>query len=240
MYSAKKSTTVDESTGSTTQSGTGPQVSGINKTEFSKKIEINDLKNRYLLTRGPTQVEITQETGAEITTRGKYYPDANLATEKEPPLYLFISADTQESLDKAVAKVNELIETAKVPTSAPPYGASQQRRPHGQDIHESNTNDNDQQTGDDRGHRHSNTNGYTPRQSFDRPPRKFYEEDVAVDIADGPNYNLRAKIVGPQGAYVKHISSVTGCRIQLRGKGSGFYEQDTGVESEEPLHIHIS
>lgn len=41
-----------------------PQAPSINKVEFSKKIEINDLKNRYMLTRGPTQAEITEETGA--------------------------------------------------------------------------------------------------------------------------------------------------------------------------------
>lgn len=64
LYSAKKSTT-DDSTGLTTSySGAVPQAPGSNKAEFSKKIEINDLKNRYLLTRGPTQVEIAQETGA--------------------------------------------------------------------------------------------------------------------------------------------------------------------------------
>ncbi|CAO3589452.1 unnamed protein product [Absidia cylindrospora] len=184
-----------------------------------------------MLTRGPTQVEITEETGAEITTRGKYYPDANLATEKEPPLYLFISAANQESLDQAVSKVNELIETATVPTPGPPASN------HRHDQNSNKTEGNDTQYGD----RNNNNNGsYSNRPPYDRPPRKFHEEDVPVDIADGPHYNLRAKIVGPQGAYVKHISSVTGCRIQLRGKGSGFYEQETGMESEEPLHIHIS
>lgn len=167
----------------------------------------------------------------EITTRGKYYPDVKLATEKEPPLYLFISADDQASLDKAIAKVNELIETSKVPAPAPP------RR---YDNYDSNdTTHSDHASGDDKGHHHHSNNGYR-QMPYDRPPRKFYEEDVPVNIPDGPHYNLRAKIVGPQGAYVKHISNVTGCRIQLRGKGSGFYEQETGVESEEPLHIHIS
>jgi hypothetical protein len=32
--------------------------------EFVKDIPINDLKNRYMLTRGATQTQIQQETGA--------------------------------------------------------------------------------------------------------------------------------------------------------------------------------
>ena len=51
---------------------------------------------------------------------------------------------------------------------------------------------------------------------------------------------MRAKIVGPHGAYVKHIQNETGSRVQLKGKGSGFYESTTGQEAEEPLHVHIS
>lgn len=35
---------------------------------------------------------------------------------------------------------------------------------------------------------------------------------------------LRGKLLGPQGSFLKHIHSTTGCRVQLRGKGSGFVE----------------
>lgn len=35
-----------------------------NEGEFVKDIPINDLKNRYMLTRGATQTQIQQETGA--------------------------------------------------------------------------------------------------------------------------------------------------------------------------------
>ena len=33
--------------------------------EYVKDIEINDLKNRYMLTKGATQQKIKQDTGAE-------------------------------------------------------------------------------------------------------------------------------------------------------------------------------
>lgn len=44
-----------------------------------------------------------------MSTKGIWYPDRSKATEKDPPLYLHLSATTQEILDKAVEKVNELI-----------------------------------------------------------------------------------------------------------------------------------
>lgn len=37
----------------------------LSRDEFSTTIEINDVKNRYLITKGTTQVKIRQETGAE-------------------------------------------------------------------------------------------------------------------------------------------------------------------------------
>ncbi|KAI7902199.1 uncharacterized protein BX663DRAFT_436087 [Cokeromyces recurvatus] len=170
--------------------------------EFVKDITINDLKNRYMLTRGATQTQIQQETGADVITRGKYYPDVSLATDKEPPLYLHITASTKESLDKAVKKIQELIETTQVPTLA--------------------------------------TGIFNKDEKPDAHKRKFFEKRLPVDIQGTPHFNLRAKIVGPNGAFVKHIQQETGCRVQLKGRGSGFYEASTGVESDEPLHVHIS
>ncbi|KAI9000218.1 hypothetical protein BC832DRAFT_144040 [Gaertneriomyces semiglobifer] len=77
--------------------------------EFYKDIEINDIKNKYLLTKGATQSKLKQDTGADVTTRGKYYPDKNLATDKDPPLYLHVSATSKEALDAAVNAIDELI-----------------------------------------------------------------------------------------------------------------------------------
>lgn len=38
-----------------------------------------------------------------------WYPDRSKATEKDPPLYIHVAARTKETLDRAVAKINELI-----------------------------------------------------------------------------------------------------------------------------------
>ncbi|KAG2184994.1 hypothetical protein INT43_000907, partial [Umbelopsis isabellina] len=180
---------IDAKTGSET--GEGPDG------EFYKDIPINDIKNRYMLTRGATQTMIQQETGADVTTRGKYYPDKNLATERDPPLFLHITATTKEVLDAAVAKIQEMIDQGVMPTPPAPIT----RAP---------------------------------------PQRTFLEHKVPVGIEGAPHFNIRAKIIGPQGSYVKHIQSETGARVQLKGRGSGFVESATGVEADEPLYMHIT
>ncbi|CDH60401.1 eukaryotic type kh-domain type i [Lichtheimia corymbifera JMRC:FSU:9682] len=166
--------------------------------EFVKNIPINDLKNRYMLTRGATQAQIQRETNADVTTRGKYYPDKALATDTEPPLYLHISATTKESLEKAVVMIEDMIQNATLPAPTPHPAERRERE------------------------------------------RRFFEEKIYVGLESTPHFNLRAKIVGPQGSFVKHIQSETGTRVQLKGKGSGFYETSTGLEAEEPLHVHIT
>ena len=40
--------------------------------------------------------------------------------------------------------------------------------------------------------------------------------------------------------FVKYIQQETGTRVQIKGQGSGFVDQETGKESEEPMHIHIT
>ncbi|CAG8460407.1 3135_t:CDS:10 [Paraglomus brasilianum] len=169
--------------------------------EFTKDIVINDCKNRYLLTKGATQQQIQKDTGADVTTRGKYYPDKSLATEKDPPLYLHITAASQESLDEAVKKIEEMMEQIfnTAPTQNARHGASQ----------------------------HSGG-------------RQFVQDKVFVGIEPDRSFNARAKIVGPQGAFVKHIQQETGAKVQLKGRGSGYVEPTSGAEAFEPLHIHIT
>ncbi|KAF2759680.1 hypothetical protein EJ05DRAFT_474748 [Pseudovirgaria hyperparasitica] len=78
--------------------------------DFIRDIEVNDLRNRYTLTKGSTQKMIKEETGADVTTRGEYYPDKTLATAASPPLYLHITSTSKEGLEQAVAKINELMQ----------------------------------------------------------------------------------------------------------------------------------
>jgi len=73
-----------------------------------------------------------------------------------------------------------------------------------------------------------------------RERRKWPEEKIPVGLESLRNFNVRAKIVGPQGLFVKHIQQETSARVQIKGRGSGFVENETGRESDEPMHIHIS
>ncbi|EJT99349.1 hypothetical protein DACRYDRAFT_82492 [Dacryopinax primogenitus] len=166
--------------------------------EFTKNIEINDLRNRYVLTKGTTQQEISVETGASVTTKGTWYPDKTKASERDPPLYLHVSAKTKESLDRAVAKIDELM--------------NQELGPLVEDR----------------------------RRDERRERRKWPEEKLPIGLAVLRNFNVRAKVVGPAGAFVKYIQQETQTRVQIKGQGSGFYETETGQESDEPMHIHLT
>ncbi|KAI0064912.1 eukaryotic type KH-domain type I [Artomyces pyxidatus] len=165
--------------------------------EFTHDIDINDVRNRYMLTKGSTQTQIHEETGASVSTKGIWYPDRAKATEKDPPLYLHISATTQEILQSAIDKVNELI--------AIDMGSLVEDKKDGR-----------------------------------RERRKWPEEKLPVGLESIRNFNVRAKVVGPTGMFVKYIQQETGTRVQIKGQGSGFVDQDTGRESDEPMHIHIT
>lgn len=70
--------------------------------------------------------------------------------------------------------------------------------------------------------------------------RKWPEEKIPVGLDTIRNFNVRAKVVGPSGMFVKYIQQETATRVQIKGLGSGFVDQETGRESDEPMHIHIT
>ncbi|KAG9313204.1 hypothetical protein JVU11DRAFT_6663 [Chiua virens] len=165
--------------------------------EFTHDIDINDVRNRYVLTKGSTQMDIHEDTGASVSTKGVWYPDRSKATEKDPPLYLHLSASSRDVLQSAIDKVNELINMDLGPL-------------------------------------------VEDKKDRLREKRKWPEEKLPVGLETIRNFNVRAKVVGPQGVFVKYIQQETGTRVQIKGLGSGFVEQETGKESEEPMHIHIT
>ncbi|MCJ1287062.1 hypothetical protein MMC26_006410 [Xylographa opegraphella] len=180
--------------------------------DYIKDIEVNDLRNRYTLTKGSTQKTIKEETGADVTTRGEYYPDKSLATAAvssivNPPLYLHITSTTKDGLEKAVEKVHELMK---------------QELPNLVDERRFRRREPEQ----------------VERDEFGR--RKWPEERIAIDLEPLPGFNLRAQVVGHGGAYVKHIQQETRCRVQIKGRGSGFMEHGTGNESDEPMYLHVA
>ncbi|KAK4033082.1 putative kh domain-protein [Parachaetomium inaequale] len=181
----------------------------ISDGDYIKDIEVNDLRNRYLLTKGSTQKMIKDETGADVTTRGSYYPDKNMATPSNPPLYLHVTSTTKEGLDKAVAKIEEMMK---------------QELPQLVDERRFRRRDQEQAP--------------VERDEFGR--RKWPEEKIPIALEPVPGFNLRAQVVGHGGAYVKHIQQETGCRVQIKGRGSGYMEASTGRESDEDMFLHCA
>lgn len=187
-----------------------------NDGEFVHDIEINDIRNRYLLTKAQTQNQIHEDTGANITTKGLWYPDKTLATSSEPPLFLHISAMTKDSLDQAIEKVNEIIQS-EMP-----------------------------QLIEDRQAKRVEYENQKRQQSSQQPSgggggrREWIEEKVPINLESLRNFNIRRKIVGPQGMFVKYIQTETGTRVQIKGLGSGFNERNTDREANEPMFINIA
>ncbi|CAD0023612.1 unnamed protein product [Aureobasidium pullulans] len=175
--------------------------------DFIRDIEVNDLRNRYTLTKGSTQKMIKEKTGADVTTRGSYYPDKAMATAANPPLYLHVTSTTRDGLEKAVAEIDELMK---------------QDLPNLVDERRFRRREPEQ----------------VERDSMGR--RKWPEEKIPVDLEPIPGFNLRAQVVGEGGSYVKHIQQETRCRVQIKGRGSGFMEHDTGHESDESMYLHVA
>ncbi|KAG5983927.1 hypothetical protein E4U55_006710 [Claviceps digitariae] len=184
--------------------------------DYMQDIEVNDLRNRYLLTKGSTQKMIIEETGADITTRGSYLPNKAMATAANPPLYLHITSTTKEGLDAAVAKINELI---------------QQELP--QLVDERRFRRRDQEQPEPERERVERDREHGGR-------RKWPEERIPIELEPIPGFNLRAQIVGHGGSYVKHIQQETGCRVQIKGRGSGYLEAGTNCESDEDMYLHVA
>ncbi|KAJ5172438.1 hypothetical protein N7492_005031 [Penicillium capsulatum] len=184
-----------------------PKEAYVADGDYIKDIEINDLRNRYTLTKGSTQQLIKDETGADVTTRGEYYPDKNMATAAKPPLFLHVTSTSKEGLDKAVQLIDDLMKK-----ELPNLVDERRFKPRPQEQFE--------------------------RDEFGR--RKWPDERIPIDLEPIPGFNLRAQVVGQGGAYVKHIQQKTRCRVQIKGRGSGFIESSTGRESDEPMFLHVA
>ncbi|KAK3386964.1 hypothetical protein B0H63DRAFT_144121 [Podospora didyma] len=204
-----KSTSSASKDGSTTPAANLNGEMYISDGDYIKDIEVNDLRNRYLLTKGATQKMIKDETGADVTTRGSYYPDKSMSTPTNPPLYLHITSTTKEGLDKAVAKIDEMMK---------------QELPQLVDERRFRRRDQEQ----------------APVERDELGRRKWPEERIPIDMESIPGFNLRAQVVGHGGAYVKHIQTETGCRVQIKGRGSGFMEISTGRESDDDMYLHVT
>ncbi|XP_076465579.1 uncharacterized protein LOC143297230 isoform X2 [Babylonia areolata] len=222
------------------------------------EVEINDapLSMRNMLTRGPTQEEITKFSGAAVSTRGRYMTPVEKMKNNgsERPLYLFVQGPTQDSVNVAVARINEILTGGRgggatggglVRTSAigPPVPQPQLTMPPPHQPPPQN---------------HGPT--MLPVPTLEMPPVHqpppmlaapvqpppemqqitVLEEKLFIGLEHAPpNFDVKGKLLGPGGSYLMHIETETGSKVMLRGKGSGFIDPALGREPFEPMHIVI-
>jgi len=149
-------------------------------------------ETRYYLCRGTTHDEIGEKTGATIRVRGKYKPPGDTGLER--PLHLLITATTQQSLDAAIARIQEIIKNDQAKQTAINQGV--------QFIH------------------------------------KVY---VGMEGTDA-QFDVLAKIRGPNNSYIDHIQNTSKATVILKGMSSGHLESGLeGLrESTDPLQLYIN
>lgn len=205
------------------------------------EVDINDvpINCRDLLTKGKTQEEIRQFSGAVVSTKGLYMTDADKGKAAGlRPLYLHVQGKNQDQVNKAVMRIKEIISEdllrasaasggQQVPVMPPITLYPQPPRP----VIPTPTP------------RMPNANA-VPSQGH-RPAAPHSGSFVHTKIFVGldqtlPSFNVNEKVEGPGGSYLSHIQTETGARVFLRGKGSGYIEQASKRESFEPLYVYIS
>lgn len=201
------------------------------------EVDINDvpINCRNLLTKGKTQEEIRQVSGAVVSTKGIYTTETGRGKGGERPLYLHVQGKSQDQVNKAVMRIKEIISEDVMRTAAllggqqvpvippltlypqPPRPVVPSRMP--------------------------SANSTTPQGHRPAAPHSgsFVHIKLFVGLDQAlPSFNVNEKVEGPGGTYLGHIQTETGARVFLRGKGSGYIEQASRRESFEPLYVYIS
>ncbi|XP_067105009.1 KH homology domain-containing protein 4-like [Osmerus mordax] len=204
------------------------------------EVDINDvpINCRNLLTKGKTQEEIRQCSGAVVSTKGHYMSDMDKGKAVERPLYLHVQGRSQDEVNKAVRRIKEIISEDVLRTAAalggqqvpiiPPLTLYPQPSRTSSAPHMPRTPSSSSST--PQGHRPA-----APHSGSFVHTKIFVGLDQAL-----PSFNVNEKVEGPGGTYLGHIQTETGARVFLRGKSSGYIEQASRRESFEPLYVYIS
>ncbi|XP_070761434.1 KH homology domain-containing protein 4-like [Enoplosus armatus] len=204
------------------------------------EVDINDvpLNSRDLLTKGKTQEEIRQFSGAVISTKGHYMAEVDKGKAGQRPLYLHVQGKNQDQVNKAVIRIKEIISEnvlrasaasggQQVPVMPPLTLYPQPPRP----VIPTPVP------------RMPNTNSVPGQGHRPAAPHSgsFVHTKIFVGLDQAlPSFNVNEKVEGPGGSYLSHIQTETGARVFLRGKTSGYIEQASKRESFEPLYVYIS
>ncbi|XP_069561849.1 KH homology domain-containing protein 4-like [Brachyistius frenatus] len=204
------------------------------------EVDINDvpLTCRDLLTKGKTQEEIRQFSGAVVSTKGHYMNGTEKGKAGQRPLYLHVVGKSQEHVNKAVIRIKEIISEDLLRATVASGGQHVPVMPALTLYPQPPRPVNPLSVP-----RMPNTSS-VPGQGH-RPAAPYSGSFVHTKIFVGvdqalPSFNVNEKVEGPGGSYLSHIQTETGARVFLRGKGSGYIEQASKRESFEPLYVYIS
>ena len=102
-----------------TDAGGSAAAAGVSR--FESELEINDFpqKARWNVTHKDSLAQISEFTGAVITTRGQYIPPGKQLPIGERKLHLLIEGPTERSVKDAKGKIKEIIEQAVAKEALP-------------------------------------------------------------------------------------------------------------------------
>lgn len=247
--------------------GTSSGNEEVSKPLLVRTVNINDLRNKYLLTKPDTQEKISKETNTKVTTGGRYYPDSSLSTEANPPLHVRVEADNEEALEKALEKIDELINQelgdlidqkrlglmrkgGLLPEDLATRGLPTDRRLTSNRLLEGPVANNEMAK-NEISKEADNTSIVGPATATISPQPSLSESPIPLSSprhqADIPirldryirPFQARGVVVGQGGANVKHIQNETGVRVQVKGRGSGFLDKITGKEDDRDMYLHV-
>ncbi|XP_077285906.1 uncharacterized protein LOC143911058 isoform X2 [Arctopsyche grandis] len=187
-----------------------------NNDYFTFEYDINEatVAARNLLTKGLIQDEISQCSGAAISTRGRYMPkNDHSKTPNDRPLYLFIQGPTKQSVEAAINKIDEYIRT----DVGGPICRSGFNRSNNDSLQSENK---------------------PPILTISSNMTQVEKLFIGLDNLP-TSFDLRGKIIGQAGSNLNYIRSETGAAVTLRGRGSQFIDSQLGHEALEPMHLFI-
>ncbi|KAL3865997.1 hypothetical protein ACJMK2_043338 [Sinanodonta woodiana] len=237
-------------------SSTKVKILGQPNSLMVAEVEINDVPIgcRNMLTRGSTQEEISKMSGAAVSTRGRYMtPEDRGRNTGERALYLCVQGPSQETVDKAVERIHEIIFNGMRGASKGSRFSPMPSGPRPQFLVAPPQLQLQPQPLMSLGPQHGLRPGFLPNQDGPSPPGvitrpanpydlalPYVQEKLYIGLEHAPpSFDVKGKILGPGASFLQHIQTETGAKVTLRGKGSCFIEFASGREAFEPMHIQL-
>ncbi|ELU06038.1 hypothetical protein CAPTEDRAFT_219908 [Capitella teleta] len=164
-------------------------------------------------------------------------PEERIRNPGERPLYLCVQASCEDSVNKAIHRIHEIIDSnsktkttlkfttlqqAPLVAAAPPSSVSPLRP---------------RLPGETTPPPLMSINTQPPGNALQVP---VVQDKVFIGLEHAPpSFDVKGKVAGPMGSFLNHIQQETGAKVTLRGKGSGTVEAASGHEAFEGMYVHL-